>query len=207
MNNSDKFQQAMEALEKARQMQRDRLRFGLDFVNLYVEDVEGDWLENWGEEIPDVLTKTWFDTTKWLQGIFTQGWQAVNSLLNESELNLAYNLRSKENPKEENQASAAKLIDLGLELANKSVVLLIALIPKAEDNIDVYLELHPSGKDKFLPPDLTLILLDENFEVQGSVKSRSFDNYIKLQFQANQSDRFVVKVSLGDVNVTEYLVI
>jgi hypothetical protein len=46
-NHIDKF---AEALEVARNMQQDWLNYGLDFVNLHVEDSDGDWLERWAEE-------------------------------------------------------------------------------------------------------------------------------------------------------------
>jgi hypothetical protein len=37
------------SLKAARQMQRDRRAHGVERVNLYYKDVEGDWLEKWGE--------------------------------------------------------------------------------------------------------------------------------------------------------------
>lgn len=39
-----------EALATARQMQQSWLTYGIDFVNFYVEDVDGDWLETWGND-------------------------------------------------------------------------------------------------------------------------------------------------------------
>jgi hypothetical protein len=39
-----------EALATARQMQQDWLSYGLNFVHLYVDDVDGDWLETWGND-------------------------------------------------------------------------------------------------------------------------------------------------------------
>lgn len=39
-----------EALATARQMQQSWLTYGVDFVNFYVEDVDGDWLETWGHD-------------------------------------------------------------------------------------------------------------------------------------------------------------
>ncbi|MHC5815546.1 MAG: hypothetical protein ACYT04_06350 [Nostoc sp.] len=39
-----------EALATARQMQQSWLTYGVDFVNFYVEDVDGDWLETWGND-------------------------------------------------------------------------------------------------------------------------------------------------------------
>jgi hypothetical protein len=39
-----------EALAAAEQMQQDWLEYGSDFVHLYIEDTDGDWLEQWGED-------------------------------------------------------------------------------------------------------------------------------------------------------------
>jgi predicted phage gp36 major capsid-like protein len=39
-----------EALKASRQLQTDVRRVGHDRVDLYYENVEGDWLENWQED-------------------------------------------------------------------------------------------------------------------------------------------------------------
>ncbi|MDZ8259701.1 hypothetical protein [Nostoc sp. ChiQUE01b] len=51
-----------EALATARQMQQNWLTYGVDFVNIYVEDVEGDWLETWGHD--EILGNFHLDTIK-----------------------------------------------------------------------------------------------------------------------------------------------
>ena len=48
-NTTPKFNRGLAALRLNRQMQRDRLKYGIDFIDSYIEDVEGDWLENWGK--------------------------------------------------------------------------------------------------------------------------------------------------------------
>jgi hypothetical protein len=42
-------------------MQQDWLNYGLNFVHIYVEDVEGDWLETWGD---DEISNPLFDSIK-----------------------------------------------------------------------------------------------------------------------------------------------
>jgi hypothetical protein len=42
------------AVEEAQKFQDDLLKYGLEAVHLYVEDVEGDWLERWGDDEPDL---------------------------------------------------------------------------------------------------------------------------------------------------------
>jgi hypothetical protein len=49
-SSQDKLDKFSEALAEARKMQHDWMTHGLDFVDLYVEDVDGDWLERWGED-------------------------------------------------------------------------------------------------------------------------------------------------------------
>ncbi|WP_392531963.1 hypothetical protein [Nostoc sp. C117] len=58
-NNVDNF---TEALATARQMQQNWLTYGVNFVNFYVEDVDGDWLETWGHD--EILGNSQLDTIK-----------------------------------------------------------------------------------------------------------------------------------------------
>ncbi|MEH2000118.1 MAG: hypothetical protein V7L00_15450 [Nostoc sp.] len=44
---SDNFLQAVEAAQK---VQDDIMKYGLEAANLYCDDVDGDWLETWGED-------------------------------------------------------------------------------------------------------------------------------------------------------------
>ena len=46
----EQLQTFSELLAAARKMQQDWINYGLDFVEHYVEDLEGDWLENWGKD-------------------------------------------------------------------------------------------------------------------------------------------------------------
>ena len=58
-NNQSKFEIILQALEFNQQMQRDWEEQGILFIDSYVEDVEGDWLEKWGEDetIPEQQSK------------------------------------------------------------------------------------------------------------------------------------------------------
>ena len=60
-NKSAQLENLTEALAAARNMQQDWLNYGLNFVHIYVEDVEGDWLESWGD---DEISNPLFDHIK-----------------------------------------------------------------------------------------------------------------------------------------------
>jgi hypothetical protein len=51
-----------EALATARKMQQDWLEYGLNFVHFYVDDVDGDWLETWGDD--EILVNPLLDVIK-----------------------------------------------------------------------------------------------------------------------------------------------
>ncbi|WP_096608319.1 hypothetical protein [Calothrix sp. NIES-2100] len=46
----ERFAEFLEHLEAARELQRNWMNYGLDCVDIYVEDVDGDWWEKWEEE-------------------------------------------------------------------------------------------------------------------------------------------------------------
>jgi hypothetical protein len=56
-SSQDKLEKFSEALAEARKMQHDWMTHGLDFVDLYVEDVDGDWLERWGEDEKELVSE------------------------------------------------------------------------------------------------------------------------------------------------------
>ncbi|MBH8564342.1 hypothetical protein I8748_19485 [Nostoc sp. CENA67] len=58
-NQVDRF---TEALATARKMQQDWLTYGLNFIHLYVEDVDGDWLETWGND--EIIGNSVLDSIK-----------------------------------------------------------------------------------------------------------------------------------------------
>jgi hypothetical protein len=45
----EKVSSALLTLKASRRFQKDKLTHGLNRVDLYMDDVEGDWLDNWNE--------------------------------------------------------------------------------------------------------------------------------------------------------------
>ncbi len=67
-------QKIADALADAQKMQEDWLKYGLDFVDLYVENIDSDWLENWGN---DEVSKPCL-----LKQFFNQNCQSVKKIKN-----------------------------------------------------------------------------------------------------------------------------
>ena len=49
LKQNEKINAALEALKADRKYRQDKIEHGLQRVDLYVEDVEGDWLEQWSD--------------------------------------------------------------------------------------------------------------------------------------------------------------
>jgi hypothetical protein len=45
-----RLEQFLQHLESARQLEDDIIKYGLEAADLYFEDIDGDWLETWGDD-------------------------------------------------------------------------------------------------------------------------------------------------------------
>lgn len=62
MNSITQVDEFAELLAAARKMQQDWLEYGVNYVHLYVDDADGDWLETWGDD--QILGSPLLDTIK-----------------------------------------------------------------------------------------------------------------------------------------------
>jgi hypothetical protein len=56
INSQEKFTQFLQHLEEGRQLQQDWINHGLDCVDLYFENIDGNWLETWGDDDENIST-------------------------------------------------------------------------------------------------------------------------------------------------------
>ncbi|MDJ0675681.1 MAG: DUF1822 family protein [Calothrix sp. MO_167.B42] len=101
-------------------------------------------------------------------------------------------------------AKGAKLIDLGIQLGNQNVALLINIKEETDGKLAVLVQLHPVNGERYLPPNLQLILLSKAGKNLQEVQSRTHDNYIQLKrFKGEPGKRFQIQVSLANLSITE----
>ncbi|MFH7029840.1 MAG: DUF1822 family protein [Heteroscytonema crispum UTEX LB 1556] len=150
--------------------------------------------------------------SQWVTGIFETGWQTLESLWNQLELTQAYAFRGSESveasvPNETEFIRRAKLIDLGIQIANQPVMLIVELSPQRNEQTSIRLQLHPASNQIYLPPEVKLTVLDDTGAVFLSAQARSADNYIQLQLRGEPGEKFSVRVALNDTSITEHFVI
>jgi Protein of unknown function (DUF1822) len=147
---------------------------------------------------------------QWLDNIFTAGWSIVESLLNPEQLIPALRFRNiesvnfnSEQPELTNNVQRAKLINLGIQLKDHPVVLLVDISPEENGSIAVTLQVHPSSNDAYLPETLILRVVESSGQVFMEAQARSRDNFIQLQFSGESKELFTVQIALDDAELTE----
>lgn len=145
------------------------------------------------------LKETRTKLSQWLQGVFNEGWLGIDALVN-PQANLALSTRNIQV-----SAKGGKLINLGMQLGSPPAGLLVNVTEETEKKIGVLVQLHPTGGEKYLPPNLKLTLLSKAGKKLQEVQSRGQDNYIQLPpFRGETGKRFSIEVSWSDATIREF---
>ncbi len=148
---------------------------------------------------------------QWFNNIFETGWETVESILNPEQLSPAFGFRNVELPDSDSPESStadgsvimAKLIDLGVQLGARNVVLLLEISEEENGKIAVTLQLHPNPNDIYLPEAMELKVLEASDTVFMQAQARSRDNYIQLKFTGQPEETFKVEIILDDIKYSE----
>ncbi len=161
-------------------------------------------------ESPITLTRREI-LSSWWDNLFDQGWQSLETLLNQSQPSFSFSFRNQGSIKT-NSIERAKLIDLGIQLGHQSVVLLIAIAPQLDGQdiqqditeFDLLVQLHPAHGEPYLPSGITLTLTTDDQQSLQAVRAREQDNYIQLKrFQATLNETFNIVIRYGEICITE----
>lgn len=145
--------------------------------------------------------------SRWLEGIYDNAWEAIETFLLFNSNSLAFNFRSSSGLGV-GSIKRAKLIDLGMEIESQKVVLLVALIPEVSQQVSIRVQLHPANGESYLPVNIKLALLLESEEIIQEVQAREQDNYIQLKrFDGEVGECFSIQVAFDSYQITENFVI
>lgn len=134
---------------------------------------------------------------QWFDGIIESGWQTLSELLSIEQMDFALGYRPLE-------ITRGREIDLGMQLEGKSVALVVSLLSGADEmEVDMRVQVHPAKDEIYLPSGLKLTVIDESGEEVLETFSREADNFIQLQFSAEEGEQFAVAMALGEAKVTQ----
>ncbi len=137
---------------------------------------------------------------QWFENIFEVGWQEISTVL---DLQLATPAWRERNA----NVSRGKPIDLGRQTSAQSVILVVALHPESSQETDIFVEVHPTSGQTYLPPNLQVSVLDVEGTAVMEAQARNTNKNIQLQFSAESGEHFSVKLALGEAIVIEDFII
>ena len=151
------------------------------------------------EEFPQYLQQFTpaIDLNEWFEDILQQGWQTLESLLDTESIG---NL----NPcfKDNSCLPGEEIVKAGkrIEFENQSVLMLVAIKPEADEQINIRVRIYPDSEENCLPINLKLAILSDSGETLKEVTSRSIDNFIQLPvFRCNSQESFQIMLSFNNI--------
>ncbi len=152
---------------------------------------------------PSIPKRSLINLKQWFENIFDNGWHSIEALLETPITYPAWSSRSISDA----GVCRGKLIDLGKQMTTKAVVLFVVLTPENDREMDIFVEVHPSIGQTYLPPNLHLIVLDSEGKALMEAQTRNNNQNIQLNFSGEVGERFSIKVSVGDFSIVEDFVI
>ncbi|WP_254174451.1 DUF1822 family protein [Planktothrix pseudagardhii] len=169
------------------------------------------WLNNiLGEQLPDVLANAinfldqktnLIQLQQWFSGVFSNGWQPEKRALT---LSIQPDRNLQPANIEQPEVNGAKVIRLGMQIPQETVILILRQKQLSEAEIEVNLRLYPSAEAMYLPDGVKLSVLDETGNPIPELEAQArADNWLQLKFTGEPGDQFSVKVSLEESSITE----
>ncbi|MGC9505784.1 DUF1822 family protein [Baaleninema sp.] len=129
--------------------------------------------------------------SRWLDGVFESGWQALETLFETPHAELAFRLQHQ-------TVKRAKRLTVG----STAIALTVALDTTQTPKIELLLALYPI-EASYLPPHLKLLLLDEEDKAVMEAETRQDNHNVQFEFRGETGDRFSVRLVLDDESITE----
>lgn len=183
LSNKDRLEKIWHLLQDAEKLQEERIKSGFDYVNLYVEDVESDWLENWGEDATELPVRL----RQWFHGVFEPDWHSLEEIFTTTktaaETQIALQTAG---------VKRAKLISL-----TSPVALIVSLKQESATKTSILLQVHGTERH-YLPEDLLMTVLSPLGEVRGTANAHPASEVIQLELTVERGEEFTVELSSGN---------
>lgn len=160
-------------------------------------------------KLPKSVKEVRVNLNHWFNNVFDVDWLPIPILYNTLKSQLTFSVRnynlidsSHSNSSNCQSISRGKIIDLGIQMNNYFLALVLNIEPRKDGNINVLTQIIPLGKIS-LPKDIQLIILDENGAIYLKAKAREADQKIQLNFYGKPKERFSINIILGNANFTE----
>ncbi len=149
----------------------------------------------------------------WLQQTFESSWQAVEAVFSPPQMAFRSRSRSKMAFRSRSLSQSDPMRDsierikvLNLPGLETPLALLVWLLPQDRPELNIGVEVYPTGDLTHLPTDLKLRILDEEGTAVMQAEARTTKN-IQFKFSGEPGEQFSVQIALGNTHLTESFLI
>ncbi|WP_017293427.1 DUF1822 family protein [Geminocystis herdmanii] len=94
-----------------------------------------------------------------------------------------------------------------INLETENIALLIGILPKFDQQIDIFIRIYNLSNNSYLPNDLQLQIIDDNNDIFEEINTNNNDAIIQYKFWGNYGESFTLKFRLNDYEKDEYFTI
>ncbi|MEB3279570.1 MAG: DUF1822 family protein [Lyngbya sp.] len=146
----------------------------------------------------------------WLQGIFDNAWEGIETITQPSNLELGWNFRQRSRSSSLTSDSHTSEIErvkiIGLEPSGTEMALLLGLTPTTPSELDISVELYPTQAHSHLPRELQLMILDQSGKSVMQAEAGGSEKLL-FKFSGESGEEFSIKIVWREMSVTETFVI
>lgn len=103
--------------------------------------------------------------------------------------------------------SGGKLIDLGIQIYQHPLALVITVVPITGRERNVVVQVMPNRGGGILPQGVGLKVSDDTGTYSMDTSSRESDNWIQIEFTAELREQFSVEITFGEASLIQYFLI
>ncbi|HCF28306.1 MAG TPA: hypothetical protein DEV81_14145 [Cyanobacteria bacterium UBA11049] len=158
------------------------------------------------EQAPPLPTSITVNLSQWFSNIFENNWQSASTLF--ATASQSPGVRNT-NPllaemfSSPLSVSGGKLIDLGIQINQHPLALVVTVTPTADDQRRVLVQVYPMRNRGILPQGVELEVFNEDRTEAMDTISRSSDNWIQIDFFASVGERFFTTVTFTGASLTQ----
>ena len=157
-------------------------------------------------QAPPLPTSITVNLSQWFSNIFENDWQSASTLF--ATASQSSGVRNT-NPllaemfSSPLSVSGGKLIDLGIQINQHPLALVVTVTPTADDQRRVLVQVYPMRNRGILPQGVELEVFNEDRTEAMDTISRASDNWIQIDFFASVGERFFTTVTFTGASLTQ----
>ena len=172
------------------------------------------------EELPEYLSqfkqvqavREPVNLSQWLRDIFEPSWETIEAIFAPSQAEFAFTTRNPSSLKAStpelpvNGVKRGKRLNLERLGESEQIAVFVGLSPTSSPQLDITVEVCPIGGQRYLPRELQLMVLDDQEKAVLQAEAGSSEG-LEFQFSGEIGESFSVKVTLGEVSITQEFLI